>query len=317
MARSTVRHRESPVDALAVVLALVLIALLGGIVFVFREAGQQLFSGSFRQRINSSEAEARERADALRGVYEDYRTQLLTLQDSRAELEATLVEIRANERASQRERDMLLERLRHSGEQLDARVESLREQEMATLQAGAATPQLSALAGEDSPELFVRRADVLGELYDRLARVEFSIVSLTNPILLPGESFRVPTDLAPELMRWDNWREVGEAAFALGEYFNQHRIHLDQTTARAVEACIATVRSTLTQEIYPSLSDDPDPQQERRIRESLATLTIIPRLRRYLEAQYRTFTGIAEPDEEDSPPPVPPTPAAAGRGTGQ
>ena len=293
-------------DALAVVLALVLIALLGGIVFVFREASQQLFSGSYRQRVSASEAEARERADALRGVYEDYRTQLLTLQDSRSELEATLVEIRANERASQRERDHLLDQLRRSGEQLDARIESLREQEVATLQAGAATPQLAAVASEDSPELFVRRADILGELYDRLARVEFSIVSLTNPILLPGESFRVPTDLAPELLRWDNWREVGETAFALGEYFNQHRIHLDQTTARAVEACIATVRSTLTQDIYPSLSEDLDAQQERRLRESLATLTIIPRLRRYLEAQYRTFTGIAEPDEEDSPPPTPP-----------
>ena len=298
-------------DALAVVLAVVLIGLLGGVVFVFREAGQQLFSGSSRQRIATAEAEARERADALRGVYDDYRAQLITLQDSRAELEATLVEIRVNERASQRERDHLLDQLRRSGEQLDARIESLREQEVATLQAGVATPQLAAVAGEDSPELFVRRADILGELYDRLARVEFSIVSLTNPILLPGESFRVPTDLAPELLRWENWREVGEAAFALGEFFNQHRINLDQTTARAVEACIATVRSTLTQEIYPSLSENPDPDQERRIRESLATLTIIPRLRRYLEAQYRTFTGIAEPGEEDSPPPTPPGAAGA------
>lgn len=306
MARFPVRRRESPVDALAVVLALVLIGLLGGIVFVFREAGQQLFSGAYRQRISASEAEARERADALRGVYDDYRAQLTDLQDRRTELEAMLSEIRANERASQRERDLVLEQIRRSGEQLDARVESLREQELATLQAGSATPQLAAVASEDSPELFVRRADILGELYDRLARVEFSIVSLTNPILLPGESFRVPTDLAPELLRWDNWREVGETAFALGEYFNQHRIHLDQTTARAVEACIATVRSTLTQDIYPSLSEQPDADQERRIRESLAALTIIPRLRRYLEAQYRTFTGIAEPGEEDSPPPTPP-----------
>ncbi len=309
----SVRRRESPpVEALAVVLALVLIALLGGVVFVFREAGQQLFSGAYRQRISTSEAEARERADALRGVYEDYRSQLVTLQDSRSELEATLVEIRANERASQRERDQLLDQLRRSGEQLDARVESLREQELATLQASAAMPQLSAVAGEDSQELFVRRADILGELYDRLARVEFSIVSLTNPILLPGESFRVPTDLAPELLRWDNWREVGETAFALGEYFNQHRIHLDRTTARAVEACIATVRSTLTQDIYPSLSEQPDADQDRRIRESLAALTIIPRLRRYLEAEYRTFTGIAEPDEID---PVPPSPGGATNAT--
>ncbi len=305
MARSPVRRRESPVEALAVVLALVLIGLLGGIVFVFREAGQQLFSGAYRQRISASEAEARERADALRGVYDDYRIQLVDLQDRRTELEAMLSEIRANERASQRERDLVLEQIRRSGEQLDARVDSLREQELATLQAGA-TPQLAAVTGDDSSQLFVRRADILGELYDRLARVEFSIVSLTNPILLPGESFRVPTDLAPELLRWDNWREVGETAFALGEYFNQHRIHLDQTTARAVEACIATVRSTLTQEIYPSLSEQPDTDQERRIRESLAALTIIPRLRRYLEAQYRTFTGIAEPGEEDSPPPTPP-----------
>lgn len=292
-------------EALAIVLAVVLIAMLGGIVLTFREAGQAVFSGAFRQRINASEAEARERADALRGVYDDYRAQLETLHERRTELETTLTEIRAGERVAQRERDRLLEQLRRSGEQLDARVDALRDQEMATLQAGATMPQLAAVAGEDAGGLTARRADVLGELYDRLARVEFSIVSLTNPVLLPGESFRVPADLPPELLRWDNWREVGETAFALGEYFNQHRINLDQTTSRAVEACIATIRTTLTQELYPSLSEQLDSDQERKVRESLATLTIIPRLRRYLEAQYRTLTGIAEPGEEDVNPPTP------------
>jgi hypothetical protein len=300
------------VEALAIILALILIALIGGAAFVFREAGQQLVSGDHRRRIDAREAEARERADALREIHDDYRRQLGALQERRLELEAAFADIRANDQMTRRDHDQLIERLRRTEQQLEARAESLREREEAAAEsARAAEPQsatpvaLPAGTIEEAPELMVRRAEITAELYDRLARVEFSIVSLTNPILLPGESFRVPTDLTPELLRWENWREVGETAFQLGEYFNQHRIHLDQTTARAVEACIATIRTTLTQDIYPVLSETADADQQRRIRESLETLGIIPRLRRYMEAQYRSLVGIADPDEDTPTPPSP------------
>ena len=291
-------------DVLAVVLSVLLIGVVGGAVVVFRDAGQQLLSGDYRRRIADSEAEARERANTLRELYDDYRDQLKTLQQRQIDLETTLTEVKSDARAAEQERDRLFDQIRRSGQQLDERIDALAERE-AELAAPKPPAQLTAGAGDASGRLTARRAEILGALYERLAKVEFSIVSLTNPVLLPGESFSVPGDLPPELMEWDNWREVGETSFALGEYFNQHRIQLDVTTARAIEAGIAMVRSTLTQEVYPSLSDAPANERQTRIREALDNLTIIPRLRRYLESQYRAQTGIGDAEEPPSEPPLP------------
>ena len=291
-------------DVLAVVLSVLLIGVVGGAVVLFRDAGQQLLSGDYRRRIADSEAEARERANTLRALYEDYRDQLKTLQQRQIELETTLTEVRSGAHAVEQERDRLFDQIRRSGQQLDERIATLAERK-AELAPPKPPAQLTTGAGDAGGRLTARRAEILGELYERLAKVEFSIVSLTNPVLLPGESFSVPGDLPPELMEWDNWREVGEASFALGEYFNQHRIQLDLTTARAIEAGIATVRTTLTQEIYPSLADAPASERPLRIREALNSLTIIPRLRRYLESQYRTQNGLGDPDEPENEPPTP------------
>lgn len=289
-------------EVLAIILLIVLIGVVGGGLYAVREGAQGLMPGAVRQRIAESEAEARERANAMREIYDDYRDQLKAMQAKQLDLERTLAEVTASARHAERERDQLFARIRQAGQQLDDQLDALRERESAALAASKPTPQLAAMTGEGGSTISSRRTQILGELYERLAKVEFSIVSLTNPVLLPGESFTVPDELAPELLQWDNWREVGESSFSLGEYFNQHRIQLDQTTARAMEAGIATVRTTLTEDIYPALTEESGSARNDAIRAALTELTIVPRLRRYLESQYRTLAGIADPDhKEDAP----------------
>lgn len=285
-------------EVLAVTLAFILIALLGGGVYVLREAGRELLPGQRRSSLNEGDRATDSTLGEVRALSTEYQATLARLRERQSEIETALGRAEEAERAMRREADDLLIRLRLLGEELESRLDELSANERRELQSGNTIAQLAATTGS-ATNLLTRRADVVSEVYQRLARVEFSIASLTNPILLPGESLALPTDLPPEVMKWDNWKEVGENAFALGDYFNQHRHFLDETTARAIEACIGTIRETLTQRVYPNLSPTPTTEQSATLRSALDDLSVIPRLRRYLEGQYRTMVGITVPSSAD------------------
>ncbi len=107
-----------------------------------------------------------------------------------------------------------------------------------------------------------RRADAVTMLDQHLAKLESSFVSVTNPLLLPGEPFTLPAELPAEALRWESWKEIGDAAYAFAQSFGAERIHLDDATCRDLTAFVTAVREHLTRTIYPTLanggtSDDP------------------------------------------------------------
>jgi hypothetical protein len=98
-----------------------------------------------------------------------------------------------------------------------------------------------------------RRAEAVAALYRRLAKLETTYVSVTNPVLLPGESFELPAELLPDTLKWESWKEFGDSAFAFAEAFNQDRIFLDDPTCRDLTALVGLMREAMTSTIYPSL----------------------------------------------------------------
>jgi len=88
--------------------------------------------------------------------------------------------------------------------------------------------------------------------------LEAGFVSITNPGLLPGESFSLPTVFTPESLVWETWKGFGDSVFTFAEVFNEERIHLDDQTVRDVVSFLTDVRHTLTRSVFPSLPEKPD-----------------------------------------------------------
>ncbi|MDP9356757.1 MAG: hypothetical protein M3Q71_06595 [Chloroflexota bacterium] len=271
-------------DVTTVVVTLIIVlGLGGGGAFLLRDFGRQILS---RDATGLTEALwAREDAE---------------LERLRGELRAVVAEAEGQ-----------LGRLRQRGAELEALVAGGRER--LALAEQAATQALALAAGRAQPEpaplktrngagaaLLERRAEVLTELYGRLARVEAALAALTNPILLPGEPYTVPDAFLPEALKWENWKEVGDSAFALGGYFNQHRLQLDAATGAAVGACVTTLRTALTQFVYPNLQPNPTPEQAETLRAGLQQIAAtLPTTRGCLEACYRELSGVAGHPQDD------------------
>ena len=241
------------------------------------------------------------------------------LADARAELDR----LKADLRAATSEGDAQLGRLRQRREaalaELDAALVKAREElaraerirqgvEQAKEQASAAAVPAER-AGPDAllaSRVAIEQLETLIELYARLARVETALAQLTTPILLPGEPYEAPEEFLPEALRWDNWKDVGEAAYALGEYLTENRLRIAAATARELEAGVTALRVALTRSIYPNLSPAPTEDQEATLREGLGVLAqTLPRMRGLLEADYRALTGTGEAAAEISPRPKP------------
>ncbi|CAA9561022.1 MAG: hypothetical protein AVDCRST_MAG87-1578 [uncultured Thermomicrobiales bacterium] len=138
-----------------------------------------------------------------------------------------------------------------------------------------------------------RRTEALANLYGHLARVESALAGVVNPMLLPGEPLTLPAELPPETMIWDNWSEVGERAYALGDAFNQHRLVLDPETADEIEGFIAILRRGLTGSVDPNVrTQQPTPIQLQQMRAGLETIVAaLPGVRRRVELAYRGESG--------------------------
>ena len=265
-------------DVTTVVVILVVVLVLGGIGgLLLRDFGRQVLERDAEIALQAlgarDEAEVERLRGELRALATEYAAQLTRLRERGIELEALAAESRERLALAPGHNGAGAARVRppEPGESADSR----------------------ATADGGTDPLREQRAEVLAELYRRLARVEATLAALTNPILLPGEPYAVPAEFLPETLKWENWKEVGEAAFAFGDYANGHRLHLTEATVGAVGGCVTTLRTALTRSIYPNLAPSPTPEQEETLRAGLAEIAAaLPRLRRRLEADYRSLAGI-------------------------
>jgi leucyl aminopeptidase (aminopeptidase T) len=242
-----------------------------------------------------------------------------TLADARTELDR----LKADLHAATTEGDAQLGRLRQRREaaqaELDAALVKAREElaraERIRQGAEQAKEQASAAAVAAAPEgpdvllatrVAIEQLETLIELYARLARVETALAQLTTPILLPGEPYEAPEEFLPDALRWDNWKDVGETAYALGEYLTENRLRISAATARELEAGVTALRIALTRSIYPNLSPAPTEEQDATLRSGLDVLAqTLPRMRGLLEDDYRALTGTGDAARAKSPGPQP------------
>lgn len=141
-----------------------------------------------------------------------------------------------------------------------------------------------------------RRADALAELYANLAHVETALSNVVNPMLLPGEPLRVPDELFEDTLDWENWDDVGERAYSLGDVFNRDRIVLEPELAEQIERFLSTFRQALTEKVSPVVQNPS--RTSIQINQMKAGLTMIvtalPPLRRQIEAHYRACSATPE-----------------------
>jgi hypothetical protein len=211
-----------------------------------------------------------------------------------AELDAELGRFREGLRSSTHEQEMQLADLRERYVSLDEQTTQKLEQGLSELREGmgAALTAIAARQQGGSPDLTVaRRADALADLYTKLAKLEATLLTVVNPLLLPGEPFTLPSELPQEALRWENWKDVGDSAFAFASSFNQERIYLDDPTCRALSGFVASLRERLTTAIYPNLKTKLSAGGQDALRTSLEQLSVdIPAMRDQLERSYRELT---------------------------
>jgi hypothetical protein len=212
-----------------------------------------------------------------------------TLRSSAHEQESQIVRLRERYAEVDGQTTQALEQaLRDLRSHHDSELGRLREAVGAAIAAIAARQQ----SVEDSG-LVARRAEAIGDLYRRLTKLETTFVSVTNPVLLPGEPFVLPAELPVEALRWEPWKEVGDATFAFAEGFALHRLEFDDATCRDLTEFIREVRGLLTRSIYPNLQAAAgNPETRATLRKTLEQLgSEIPRAREGLERAYREQNG--------------------------
>jgi hypothetical protein len=211
-----------------------------------------------------------------------------------AELDAELGRFREGLRSSTHEQEMQLAQLRERYVSLDEQTTQKLDQGLKELREGmgAALTAIATRQEAASPDLIgARRADALADLYTKLAKFEATMLAVVNPLLLPGEAFTLPAELPQEALRWENWKDVGDSAFAFASSFNQERIYLDDATCRALSTFVASLRERLTTAIYPNLKSKLSPGGQDALRASLEQLSVdIPAMRDQLERSYRELT---------------------------
>lgn len=281
------------------VLVLLLAVIGGGVYFLNDLKTSVRFGGRQPLSIDSikTELDARYQADIERLRAE--------ARGAVGEIEAELGRLREGLRTSAHEHDTQLSKLRDRYTEVDGQtaqaieralvdLRSHQEIELSRLRDAVGGAMAAIAVRQSAPEssaIVTRRADVVGALYRKLAKLETSFLSVTNPVLLPGESFNLPLDLLPETTKWENWKEVGDATFAFAEAFNQDRIYLDDATCRDLVGFVSTLREIMTTAIYPNLAPRPgvDPVEARAaLRGALEQLGMdIPEARARLEQSFR------------------------------
>lgn len=220
---------------------------------------------------------------ALRELREEVQGELMRASGVTREFDARLTRIETVSTALPQES----ERLRRAVDERDA----ARQREIERLRDDLARVR------QDAGARGQRRGEAVGELYGHLARVEASLGSVVNPMLLPGEPLAVPEEFFPETLDWDNWSDVGERAYAFGDAFNQSRFVLDRETAGEIERFIGTLRQGLTGAVYPTVrTPSPTTAQLAQMRAGVQSIVAaLPEVRQTLERVYR---GDADDDGE-------------------
>lgn len=176
---------------------------------------------------------------------------------------------------------------------LEARQEAASERLRADLALHFASHQRQAATHRSLSE----RAGVAAELYALLARLEAAVAAVTNPILLPGEPYAPPADFPPEALVWDNWKDVGERAFAFADLYSARRLYLSEPTWQQIGSFVVELRGLLTESIYPNLRPNLDATQKERLRQALATLAVrFPSVRAGIERDFRETVDISTPE---------------------
>jgi hypothetical protein len=166
----------------------------------------------------------------------------------------------------------------------DVALERLRADLLATL---------TRVAADGGPRPGSRRPDVSADLYARLARLETALAAVTNPILLPGETYSPPVEFLPEALVWENWNEVGERAFSLADAYSAQRLYLSEETRGEIELFVTRLRTLLTRSVYPNLQPEPDVAQQVALRSALEEIAgEFPKVRQMLEREFREGLSI-------------------------
>lgn len=213
--------------------------------------------------------------EALRRLKEEFQSELRVAAGRSREFDARLTKVEANTADAPQVLVQVSTEIAGVKEQHKAEIERLRVNLDSVKQRAGAY-------GE-------RRGQALSELYGGLARVESALAAVVNPMLLPGEPLVVPADLPAEAMVWNNWGDVGERAYALGNVFNENRLVLDPETGDEIERFIATLRQGLTGSVYPNVRvAKPSAGQIAQMRSGLEEIVAeLPNVRRHIERAYR------------------------------
>ncbi len=283
-------------DIVLIILVVALIgAITGAIYYLPRTLGKTSLSSDMGGALAALRAELESRYEADIERLRSETRQIL------GDVEAEIQRFRDMLRASTQEQETHLVRLRSQVSEVDGKAVATLEQalrdvrdhhnaELSRLReaVGAA---MAAIAAQRSPVVgpASRRAEALTELYRLLTKLETTVVAITNPVLLPGEPFTLPHELPAESLRWESWKEVGNAAFAFADAFALHRLDLDDEICREMASFIADIRQLLTRSIYPYLqSAATNPEARQQLRRSLEQLAAeLPRARESLERAYR------------------------------
>jgi len=264
-------------DVVLLILMILLIGVVAGGGYFLLNESRRLPSGTGGQPVSidsiKMELDARYQADIERLRAE--------ARGAVGEIEAELGRLQEGLRTSAHEHDAQLARLRDRFAEVDGQtanaleralgeLHSHQEVELSRLREGVGAAMAAIAVRQSTPEtdkIAARKAEATAELYRKLAKLEMSFISLANPVLLPGEPFTLPPDLLPETLKWENWKDVGDAAYAFAEAFNQDRIYLDDDTCRELIRFIAGLRELMTTAIYPNLLSKPgaDPAEVRAV----------------------------------------------------
>lgn len=142
-------------------------------------------------------------------------------------------------------------------------LERVREQLVKREPVSIAAP--AAIQAHDQPRMDRDRETTVSELYSALSRLDVAFLAVARPVLLPGEPFDLNDDLPAEAFNWENWNDVGAAAYQFAEAFSERRIRLDSVTRDHLHGTLGSIRRCLTAQLYPILTDlDGSPGEENR-----------------------------------------------------
>lgn len=286
-------------DVLIIVLLLIVAALGGAAVYLLTELQRSAKRGAppsgAAQDVLRGELDTRQQAEFDRVRSETKRVL--------GEIDTELNRLRDGVRSSHEEHNAQMTKLRdrfvevdgQTSVRLDRAVVDLRSHQEASIERlrEAVGAVLSSLTSRSYSQDAVdeRRHASLSGLYRRLALLEANFVSITNPSLLPGESFSVPATFTPESLVWETWKGFGDSVYSFAEAFNEERIHLDDQTCRDIVSFLSDTRHTLTKSVFPSLPETPDGAESEplpELREAIMHLgSELADIRSTIEAAYR------------------------------